>query len=367
MTYFGVLLNTVNWSLTALAGLFLCLRLYSKISRRRGLWWDDYLLIASFISLIIGVSLISSSILLGFADPKATISPAAVRQLQIHGGVQNVFFSLASDLSKTSFGFTLLRLVEGRIRLIVVSLTASLNIAYFLLILFTFFKCQPAIYSILPANQCWQLSTYIQFAIFGGAYSASVDFIFCIIPWFLVKDLNMKKAEKFGVAAAMSFGVVAGVTAVVKTTYLPLLNNPNFSSQATTLVVWYTAEAATTIVAASIPVLRALLKELSTSAARYFSGEKSDSETGKGSGSEGHSRKTQPSALHSSRVAATVSSHRKDPFVPLGDTNSDRSVFGGCSQPGRIVHTQEVRLSYHDRSDKDDPGYEMEVMARRWR
>lgn len=48
--YFGTVLNAANWSLTALAALFLSLRVYCKISRSRGLWWDDYILIAAFVS-----------------------------------------------------------------------------------------------------------------------------------------------------------------------------------------------------------------------------------------------------------------------------------------------------------------------------
>ncbi|KAI1817785.1 hypothetical protein GGS20DRAFT_455158 [Poronia punctata] len=231
-SYFGVVLNAVNWSLTSLAAVFLGLRVYCKTSRSRGLWWDDYLLILAFLCNLIGVAFISSSISLGFANPGAVISKDAQVQLQIHGGVQNVLLSLASDLSKTSFGFTLLRVIEGRMKRLVIVLTVVLNIVYFLIIIFTFFKCQPALYSWLPADKCWDIWTFVKFAIFGGAYSAFVDFAFAMVPWFLVKDLNMKKTEKLGVAVAMSFGTIAGITAVIRTVFLPSLAAPaNFSSK----------------------------------------------------------------------------------------------------------------------------------------
>ena len=42
-------------------------------------------------------------------------------------------------------------------------------------------------------------------------------------------NLQMKSQEKIGVAVAMSLGIFAGATAVVKCTYLPLLDNPDFS------------------------------------------------------------------------------------------------------------------------------------------
>ncbi|KAI0458646.1 hypothetical protein F5B21DRAFT_500152 [Xylaria acuta] len=371
MSYFGVVLNAVNWTLTALAAVFLSLRVYCKICRGRGLWWDDYILITAFACNLIAVSFITAGIMLGFANPDAVIGAAAARRLQIHGGVQNVFFSLASDLSKTSFGFTLLRVTEGRMKQLIIFLIVTLNIVYFLTIIFTFLKCQPAIYSWLPADTCWSLWTYIQFAIFGGAYSALVDFAFAIVPWFLVKDLNMKRAEKLGVATAMSFGAIAGITAVVRTIFLPALNSPNFSTRATTLVIWYTAEATTTIIAASIPVLRALIKEIKTSGARYFSGEKYDSGRRDGSGvkgsgrsqSKGNGPKKVDSVFHTSRVVTTVTCPGNK-YPSDGDTASDKSILEAPAEPGKIMQTQEVRLSYHDRSDNDSMGYEMDLIRR---
>lgn len=43
----GPNLNTAVWILTGAALIFLSLRLYCKLSIRRGLWWDDYVLIAA--------------------------------------------------------------------------------------------------------------------------------------------------------------------------------------------------------------------------------------------------------------------------------------------------------------------------------
>jgi hypothetical protein len=37
------------WVLTALPSIFLVLRVYCKCRQSRGLWWDDYVLIASWV------------------------------------------------------------------------------------------------------------------------------------------------------------------------------------------------------------------------------------------------------------------------------------------------------------------------------
>jgi hypothetical protein len=46
----GPLLNRTIWLLASIAALFLGLRIYSKVSRGRSLWWDDHFLVASFVS-----------------------------------------------------------------------------------------------------------------------------------------------------------------------------------------------------------------------------------------------------------------------------------------------------------------------------
>lgn len=45
-----VRVNAGIWTLCLTATLFLALRLWCKIDRKHGLWWDDYILIASWVS-----------------------------------------------------------------------------------------------------------------------------------------------------------------------------------------------------------------------------------------------------------------------------------------------------------------------------
>lgn len=46
----GPKLNAIIWILTALSGCVLGLRIYCRLSRRKGLWWDDGFLIAAWVS-----------------------------------------------------------------------------------------------------------------------------------------------------------------------------------------------------------------------------------------------------------------------------------------------------------------------------
>jgi hypothetical protein len=51
---YGQETNTIVWMLTALAAVFLGLRVFCKFLRHRGLWWDDHILIAAWVSCFTG-------------------------------------------------------------------------------------------------------------------------------------------------------------------------------------------------------------------------------------------------------------------------------------------------------------------------
>ena len=47
----GPTIIAVLWSLVAVSGLFVCLRIYCKRMTSKAMWWDDYILIAAWASL----------------------------------------------------------------------------------------------------------------------------------------------------------------------------------------------------------------------------------------------------------------------------------------------------------------------------
>ena len=46
---YGPIIVGVTWWLTFFSGSFLALRIYAKLSRHQGLWWDDHILILSWV------------------------------------------------------------------------------------------------------------------------------------------------------------------------------------------------------------------------------------------------------------------------------------------------------------------------------
>jgi hypothetical protein len=137
-------------------------------------------------------------------------------------------------------------------------------------------------------------------------------------------------------------------------------------------VLWGYIETSFTIIAASIPLLRVLVKTV-RSTGRYYAADESqrDNPTGQ-SKSRQHSRPTTlvPGDTQSNTVTVTSRRLRDAPerrFV--GDDDSDKSILADerLPVPGRILQTSEVVVDYNDRKDKgsaSSEGYELDRLSR---
>ena len=62
-----------------------------------------------------------------------------------------------------------------------------------------------------------------------AVYSGIGDLTFAIIPWWILRKVQIRPAEKIGVAVAMSMGVFAAICAFIKASLLQELAGPDFS------------------------------------------------------------------------------------------------------------------------------------------
>src|SRR3569833_2847478 len=114
------------------------------------------------------------------------------------------------------------------------------------------------------------------------------------------------------------------------------------------LFLWGNAESNVTIIAASIPILRVLIREVKTSARRYYV---SNGNTATGLRSNG--RTLNNTIVISGGAVQTQNSQKQD-------DQSDKSILGGAdaSRNGRIVRTNEINVEYRTRRDGDSDEYE---------
>ncbi|KAL2132355.1 hypothetical protein VTI74DRAFT_3926 [Chaetomium olivicolor] len=256
----GPYLNRVIWTLAALAALFLGLRMYCKFLRSRQLWWDDYFLIASWVALVVSVALQTAGTAYGLGRLFAYLNPEQVTAVALYSICAGFCSILATCWSKTSFAISLLRISNGGVRVFVWFIIISTNLVLGANGAIQWAQCWPIQkrWHYDMEGSCWPSEIVQNFNTFVAAFSGFMDILLALLPWKIIWTVAINKREKIGALAAMSTGVISGVMAFLKIKTLYVIGNDNVTT--VDLFIFGTAEPATIIMAASIPILRMLIR-----------------------------------------------------------------------------------------------------------
>ncbi|KAK4247457.1 hypothetical protein C7999DRAFT_14520 [Corynascus novoguineensis] len=249
---YGPQLSALTWLLISISGLFLLTRLYLKNCQHRGFWWDDWILLGSWVTLTASACLIAFLVNLGYGKrfiplPNATHFGLPVNALSTLMIISNLW-------GKTSFGVTLLRIPVRWMRMGVWFILLTLTLTLTTSVLFVWIECGP----FKLVKNCVPINVSIRYNVFSCVYSAISDIALAVLPWSYLLGQQMSKKEKVGAMIAMSMGLFAGATAAAKASTIPKLEGATDARGSIPLVALGTAESAVCIVAASIPILRAL-------------------------------------------------------------------------------------------------------------
>ncbi|PKS11250.1 hypothetical protein jhhlp_003011 [Lomentospora prolificans] len=247
------------WTLASFAGLLMALRLYCKWLKHRGLWWDDYILIAAWIMFFGDTVCITTSVTrYGLGQHIHAIPSEHHTTLGLLGDLTATLALFGAMWSKTSFAVTMLRLTSEWPRALVWFALISINVFTSVTILLTWVSCGQR----WNGAGCVPKNVYVSYSIFAGAFSGAVDLALALLPWYLIWGMRMDIRERLGITVAMSLGVCACAMAILKCIAIPALAKGDYPFDIVPLVVWGNAEVATTIMAASIPVLRVLIRDV---------------------------------------------------------------------------------------------------------
>ncbi|KAK3984650.1 hypothetical protein QBC44DRAFT_387682 [Cladorrhinum sp. PSN332] len=253
------------WILTGASLLFLLMRVYCKLIRHRRLHADDYFSIAAWIALL-GSSICNNlAIDLGYGKHVWQIPFKNLNDMFLIGQITVTLAICSQAWSKTSFAISLLMIsdgIHGKTRIFIWFAIVSMNLLFGVSAMLFWVGCTPLEKAWHPfmRGTCWSVNVVVTYGIFTSAYSGVMDLILAIIPWKIIMNLQMQTKEKVGVALAMSMGVFAAASAFIKCSSLPELGGRDFPHDGVTLVIWGNAEAAVTIMAAAVPMLRALVR-----------------------------------------------------------------------------------------------------------
>lgn len=163
------------------------------------------------IFLLISVIFVHETVLLGFGKPP-TAYPSYEQLIFTAklGGCGATFAIAATGISKTSFGVTMLRLTSGKTRKFIWAILISINFFLGLSGLFIWIECIPLEKTWDPSvpGACWNPVINPVYARFSATWSGTMDIALAMLPWKVIWNLKMDRKDKFGVAIAMSLGVL---------------------------------------------------------------------------------------------------------------------------------------------------------------
>lgn len=252
--------------MTGVAFIFMVIRFSCKLRYNKLFGLDDHMLTASWICLAAYAALIIISTNYGIGLHISLISDVdLVRALRLLY-VARFIAVIALSISKTSFAVTLLHIVSiPWQRHALWFVITSLNVMMWVSALSLFLQCSPIekAWDLNVNGACWSPMVQVNIGISAGAYSAAMDFCLALFPTLLFGSLKIKRSEKYAMILAMSLGMFAGITAVVKTYFISgSQRSKDFTFTSANLLIWSGAETAVTIIATSLPFMRLLVKEL---------------------------------------------------------------------------------------------------------
>ncbi|POS76257.1 hypothetical protein DHEL01_v205350 [Diaporthe helianthi] len=242
----------------AVTTIFLLSRLWARTSLYKGLWWDDYILIASWVLLLCGNGLAASAPSYGFRVIEGTSHGWTLAFSSIS------LFYIAMALSKTAFAVTLIRLSAGRTRVvlwIVVLFVCAVNIAAAVI---TWLDLCDALADVKGISSfCVPMQTAVWIHVANAAVTILADAYLAYLPWRVLARIYIPSREKWGVGITMSLVGLAGIVCLVRTVlagHSPKateeLGTPDWTYGWVALVGLFQAEVAIYIIAQAIPLLR---------------------------------------------------------------------------------------------------------------
>ncbi|KAI0913231.1 hypothetical protein F4823DRAFT_86912 [Ustulina deusta] len=222
----GTTLFTLQVIFLALAWLASLMRAFVKLVLLKKVSIDDYLMLLSLLGYTASGYLVFSSVIDGGLGKPAIDNPENV-EIILRGLFGNMVISgPVSGLARVSIALFILRIaVKKWHRLVlhaIIGTTAVVTTAYFFIVVF---QCSPPSYFWEKIREgasgsCnngmeVQISTLV-----WGSFAVVMDWILGLLPIIMLWNVRINRQSKFGIAAILSFGIVAGIALIVRLIYV---------------------------------------------------------------------------------------------------------------------------------------------------
>jgi hypothetical protein len=175
--------------------------------------------------------------------------------------------------------------------------------------------------ALLGSKKCLPTAFILSTGYLYGALNVIADWTFVLIPISVLLDSALDRRAKISVSVVMALGAVGSVSSIMRMVYLRglILSPTSLSSITIKATIWATAEPGTGIVAASIAILRPLIRDITTSV---------KSHAGSRKGSRGDDEDT---------IALTSQAAKKHSAYSIGDDDPWSPSIAGKARVERCL------------------------------
>ncbi|KAI1336239.1 hypothetical protein F5Y15DRAFT_208557 [Xylariaceae sp. FL0016] len=334
---------------------------------------DDWTMLAATVFFILYTTCSINGIHYGTGRHRDDLDPADYAQAKQFWWFCYLTYSWSMIMSKMSIGLFLLRVAVKKMHIWIIygalSITVITCLAFFFV---TIFQCHPISFfwdDYTQNGKCLDGNIVVGLAYLYSICAIVTDFVFALLPAWIIWQLKMKARTKLALIPLMAMGCVASAAVIVRCAFLPKIADPDFLWATTDIAIWSTVEEGLAISAGSLATLRPLVKligyklGMTTAPTNPNYGSYHQYGTGKRRGSQSAVDALNMNTFNQSRSRTqddkTEAAYEVNIQGGAKGKQRERSVEGGISH-GR---TYEVKSEYLQPEDKREK--ELERKSRR--
>ncbi|MCJ1403806.1 hypothetical protein MMC11_007029, partial [Xylographa trunciseda] len=254
-------------TLTALALLLSCLRMYVRRVILKSFSTDDWFMLAASICCLGVLICFVGETQNGVGRHTVFLTPANQEEISHWSFYHWVIVTIGISFVKLSIAFLLLRLVTSVWYKRLLWATIAFLIAATLVAAMTLiFSCVPPAANwdptLLPTAKCFSLSTFTAVGLLNTSVNIVTDVLFVILPIPVIWGLQLNVRTRITLIGVLSLGTFACIASIIKLSIqINILSTPD-QTRNDSYNIWNSIELSVGIIAACLPSLRPLFKTM---------------------------------------------------------------------------------------------------------
>ncbi|KAF4454067.1 hypothetical protein F53441_3352 [Fusarium austroafricanum] len=259
----GPELMAVNIVFLVMAGITCILRAYVRCFMVKAFRMDDWLMILAMVFFTLYGTFSNTGVTYGTGRHHDDLEPAAITSAMMCWWFCFLWYCLTMVSCKLSIGYFLLAVANSKPQRWIIYLamfsTALSGIIFFFV---TLFQCHPIsfFWNKDQSGSCVDAGVIIGLATLYSVFAVLSDFVFALLPAFIIWNLQLHKRTKYALIPLLAMGCVASAAVITRFPYLPYFRKPDYLWNTTDIAIWSTIEQGLAITASSMATLRPLIK-----------------------------------------------------------------------------------------------------------